>query len=241
MRILIIRHGDPDYKNDCLTEKGKREVALLADQLMKEKINCFYVSPLGRARETAEVTLHRLKKEGMVCDWLREFSYPITQDDGTPQNGPWDLMPAHWTRHKENFNEDTWGQTDAMQSGKIREKYDAVTEQLDNCIAKHGYLRKERFYKVEKANKDTIAFFCHFGVEMVILSHLLNLPVVPLWHGMVAAPSSVTSIYTEERQKGIASFRMNRFGDVSHLYIGEEPISFQARFCEIYDDMTQRH
>ena len=25
MRILIIRHGDPDYKIDSLTEKGKRE------------------------------------------------------------------------------------------------------------------------------------------------------------------------------------------------------------------------
>ena len=25
MRLVIIRHGDPDYRNDSLTEKGKRE------------------------------------------------------------------------------------------------------------------------------------------------------------------------------------------------------------------------
>lgn len=25
MRILLIRHGDPDYVNDTLTEKGRRE------------------------------------------------------------------------------------------------------------------------------------------------------------------------------------------------------------------------
>ena len=23
MKILIVRHGDPDYENDCLTEQGK--------------------------------------------------------------------------------------------------------------------------------------------------------------------------------------------------------------------------
>ena len=33
MRILIIRHGDPDYEIDGLTEKGKREAALLAKRL----------------------------------------------------------------------------------------------------------------------------------------------------------------------------------------------------------------
>ena len=32
MRILMIRHGDPDYVNDTLTEKGWREAALLADR-----------------------------------------------------------------------------------------------------------------------------------------------------------------------------------------------------------------
>ena len=32
MRILFIRHGDPDYANDTLTEKGHREAALLAER-----------------------------------------------------------------------------------------------------------------------------------------------------------------------------------------------------------------
>ena len=31
MRILLIRHGDPDYENDTLTVKGHREAALLAE------------------------------------------------------------------------------------------------------------------------------------------------------------------------------------------------------------------
>lgn len=33
MRILFIRHGDPDYANDTLTEKGhRRQRSLLKEQ-----------------------------------------------------------------------------------------------------------------------------------------------------------------------------------------------------------------
>ena len=53
MRLLIIRHGDPDYENDTLTEKGWREARLLAERLCKMNIKDFYVSPLGRAQATA--------------------------------------------------------------------------------------------------------------------------------------------------------------------------------------------
>ena len=33
MKILIIRHGDPDYTIDSLTEKGKTEAELLSDRI----------------------------------------------------------------------------------------------------------------------------------------------------------------------------------------------------------------
>ena len=57
MRILLLRHGEPDYEKDSLTEKGKHEAELLSRRLEKYDIRDVYVSPLGRARETAEYTL----------------------------------------------------------------------------------------------------------------------------------------------------------------------------------------
>lgn len=30
MRLIFVRHGEPDYVNDTLTEKGWREAELLA-------------------------------------------------------------------------------------------------------------------------------------------------------------------------------------------------------------------
>ena len=35
MKILLIRHGDPDYTIDSLTEKGWREARLLSNRLEK--------------------------------------------------------------------------------------------------------------------------------------------------------------------------------------------------------------
>lgn len=41
MKLIFIRHGDPDYDNDCVTEKGKKEVEYLADMLQQEDIDDF--------------------------------------------------------------------------------------------------------------------------------------------------------------------------------------------------------
>ena len=33
MKLVLVRHGDPDYENDTLTDKGKREAQLLAGRM----------------------------------------------------------------------------------------------------------------------------------------------------------------------------------------------------------------
>ena len=71
--MLIIRHGDPYYPTDSLTEKGQREVKLLAEKLKKENITDIYVSPLGRAKLTAKPTAEIFGIEPVVLDWLQEF------------------------------------------------------------------------------------------------------------------------------------------------------------------------
>ena len=74
MRILLIRHGDPDYENDSLTEKGRREAHMLASRLINERIDYIYCSTMGRAKETARPTLEAKGMTAVEYDWLREFS-----------------------------------------------------------------------------------------------------------------------------------------------------------------------
>ena len=59
MKLLIVRHGDPDYSIDSLTEKGWREAELLSKKLSKLDIKDFYVSTMGRAKDTASCTLKK--------------------------------------------------------------------------------------------------------------------------------------------------------------------------------------
>ena len=60
MRILLIRHAEPDYSVDSLTPRGRVEAELLSRRMIRYDIRDFYVSPLGRARDTAEYTLSKL-------------------------------------------------------------------------------------------------------------------------------------------------------------------------------------
>ena len=41
MRLIFIRHGDPDYEKDSVTEKGEREIELLADKMQRERVKEF--------------------------------------------------------------------------------------------------------------------------------------------------------------------------------------------------------
>lgn len=239
MRLIIIRHAEPDYEIDSLTEKGWREAEILSQRLLKTGIDHIYCSPLGRAKDTASVYLKKTGKNAVICDWLREFSGYIIDQNGLPHR-PWDQLPSLWTTDEEHFDKDSWLLTPLMQSGDVKKEYTWVCEQLDELLASHGYKKDGSIYRVERENDDTVVLFCHFGVECVLLSHILNISPMQLWHGFVALPSSVTILTTEERREGIAYFRCSSFGDLSHLYSGDEEPSFAARFCETFSS-EDRH
>ena len=241
MKLLIVRHGDPDYSIDSLTPKGWKEAEYLSEKLTKLDIKAFYVSPLGRAKDTASLTLKKLGRTAEVCEWLREFNPEIHRPDqkGKLKNaGDW--LPQDWTEDERVYRYDKWFENEVMEEGKVKQEYEWVIKNFDELLAKHGYVREGHYYKVEESNHDTIVLFCHFGLECVLLSRLMNCSPMVLWHGMCAAPTSVTTLVTEERRKGIASFRMSAFGDISHLYVHDEPPAFAARFSEVYEDENGR-
>ena len=242
MRLLIIRHAEPDYEKDSLTPKGWREAELLADRLTKLNIRDFYVSPLGRAKDTASVTLKRLGRTAVEYDWLKEFETRIQRPDVPDRKkGAWDWLPQDWTCEEEFYRRDLWKKHHVMKDAHVEKEYDYIIERFDALLAEHGYVRDGETYRAERPNRDIIVFFCHFGLECVLLSRLMNVSPMILWHHFCAAPSSVTTVYTEERREGIASFRASAIGDISHLYAGGEEPSFAARFCETYDCMEERH
>lgn len=237
MRLIIIRHGDPDYSIDSLTEKGWREAELLSDRISKLDVTAFYCSPLGRAKDTASFTLEKMNAKAKTLSWLQEFRGKVKIDG--EKKGAWDRFPEEWTDNDDFYCPERWLETDIMQSGNVKKMYKQVCNGVDKLLAKHGYVHEGRHFRVENSNHDTIVLFCHFGVECVILSHIFGCSPMVLWHNFVALPTSVTTLITEERRKGTAIFRTQQFGDISHLYVANEEPAFAARFCECFDDDTR--
>jgi len=81
MKLLLIRHGDPDYPNDTLTDKGHRQAKLLAESLLQVPIDRLFVSPLGRARHTADYLSHLKKLDFVILEFLRELRGRYTETD----------------------------------------------------------------------------------------------------------------------------------------------------------------
>lgn len=238
MKIIFARHAEPDYEHDTITEKGKREAALLAERLAAEDIDEIYVSPLGRAQDTAAFTLEKTGKSAQTLDWLHEFKGKVLTPIGI--KSCWDRLPEYWTAKEEYYDFERWYKTPLMRTLNVKKEWEHVCRETDRFLLEQGYARSGRMYRAESPNRKTIALFCHFAVECTVLSRIFSISPMILWHNFAALPSSVTTIVTEERRKGKAQFRCLGFGDISHLYAGGEEPSFAVRFCECFDD-DSRH
>lgn len=235
MKLIFIRHGDPDYAKDSLTEKGWREAEILSERVAKLDIKKIFCSPLGRAKDTASFSLKKLDRDAEICDWLKEFFVPVKDPVTQADRIPWDLMPSYWTKTEELYDMNRWLDAPVMKTGDVKSAYENVINGIDKILEEHGYLRTGKYYKVEKANTDTLVFFCHLGVQFVILSHILSISPSVLWQNFYVAPTSVTILETEEREKGIAAFRCKTVGDTSHLYAANEPLSSSGFFEEVFE------
>lgn len=72
MLLYYIRHGDPIYTPDSLTEQGEKQAEALSKRLADVDFDRIYVSTSNRAYLTAKPTLEKCGKEPIMTDWLNE-------------------------------------------------------------------------------------------------------------------------------------------------------------------------
>lgn len=240
MKLIFIRHGDPDYKNDSLTDKGRREAELVAKKVREIAPDHVYSSPLGRAKLTCEYSQKECGFEYEVKDWLREFPGRMVYPPTGETRSPWDLHPSYFTGEDLLYDNARWMEHPVFDTGCVREKFAEMAEGLDSLLERHGYKKDGRIYRAVRPNRDTVVLFCHFGVTAAMISHITGFSPYLFWQHFCALTTSVTTLVTEEREDGIAVFRCIGFGEVGHLTEHGEPPSFAARFCETYDS-DERH
>ena len=236
MKLIFIRHGDPDYVKDSLTEKGWREAELLSERVKDWNVKEFFCSPLGRAQDTASLTLNKVGREAITYEWLQEFYYRVIDEKTGKERIAWDFMPEYFCPNTGLHDKDEWYKTPVMNSGGIESHYLDVTRGMDDLLASYGYMRRDDgVYQVLKHNDDNLVFFCHFGITALLTGYLTGIAAPALWQGFFMAPTSITVLGSEERTPGEAAFRVQVFGDYRHLIEGGEPVSASGYFTDIFE------
>ena len=215
MRIIFVRHGEPDYVRDCLTEEGNRQAEAAAERLAEEGICEIYASPMGRARETADWTARRLRLPVVVLDYMHEISWG---GPGLPEEGhPWTLSDWMIERENHDFYAEDWREHPYFKENVARRYYDEVTERFDRFLVEQGYRHEGGRYLCAGGTEKTIAVFSHGGSGGCVLAHLLALP---LPYVLSVMPYDFTSIIILElpvREGAYVRPRLELFNDCRHI------------------------
>ena len=173
MRIIFVRHGEPDYVNDCLTREGRAQAAAAAERLAGEGISAIYASPCGRAAETASYTAARLGLPVTTLDYMHEIRWGGA---GIPCDGhPWtlgDMMLAEGF----DFQREDWRAHPYFDGNAATAYYGEIAVKFDDFLAEHGYRHEGRRFFCDGGADETVALFSHGGSGACVLAHLLNLP-----------------------------------------------------------------
>lgn len=217
MRIVLVRHGQPDWSpggrvsNDpVLTELGHAQAARLADRRWGH-VDHLWVSPFSRALQTVAPIEAHLGIEAEVHHWMAEIG-PAAEWEGSPI----DELEEMFANVNRRSVEELW---DGMPGGeRFRDFHERVTGGLEGALAGVGVtkLDDERHLWSEGPD-ETVVLVAHGGTNAVVIGHLLGIDPTPWeWDRFDSAHTSVATLTTRPIAHASA-FGMMGFGDVTHL------------------------
>lgn len=218
MRIIFVRHGHPNYRQDCLTELGHLHAAAAAERLVHEGIEQIFSSTCGRAYETAEYTARKLGITDIVkCDFMREVSWKSIDGSDLPFGGhPWQTA-SQLVADGESLMDTDWMQKEPYCRNIVTKIVQNIVQNFDTLLADFGYHRHGAYYRVYENTEKTIAVFSHGGSSSAALGHLLNLPFPFMCEVMAPDYTAVTIINLNGEVGSLVSPKVELFNDARHI------------------------
>lgn len=217
MRIVFVRHGEPDYLNDCLTEEGRAQAAAAAERLAGEGISEIYASPCGRAAETAAYTAKRLGLMTTTLAFMHEISWGGPH---VPHSGhPWTLGDR-MLEEGFDFNGLDWREHPYFSENVATEYYRKIAVRFDEFLAAHGYRHEGRRFLCAGGTDKTIALFSHGGSGACVLAHLLALPFPYVASVLPYDFTSIIILDFPVSQGAYVFPRLELFNDSAHIRRG---------------------
>jgi probable phosphoglycerate mutase len=212
MEIVLIRHGEPDWEpgglavdDPELTPRGRAQAERAAEALAGERFDALYVSPLLRARETAQPIAKRLGLEPNVEPWLRELGLPRLRGRTSHE------VRRYFAEARARELQHWW---DGLPGGEsFRHFYERVSAGIEALLLGpyRLTLHEDAGHRLWRLPEEPrrILIVAHEGTNAVILSHLLGTDPVPwawlrfssAWAGLArvrAAPVATGAIWVLE-------------------------------------------
>jgi probable phosphoglycerate mutase len=218
VELVLVRHAEPEWVLDGfsvddppLTERGRRQAARLATRLGGEVFDDVFVSPLVRARQTAEPLLSTLTRTEEIDPWLEEIRSPV-----------WHGTPAE--KAEESFREERSRPADRRWDGlvggeSVRDFVTRIRQGAGLFLEERGVvpLRDDLpVWRVDEPGR-RILLIAHAGVNSIVVCHLLGLTPTPWeWDRFVLGHASITRIEALPLADGY-TWSLTRLSDVEHL------------------------
>jgi len=183
MIFYYVRHGDPIYDPDSLTELGHKQAAALAKRFALYGLDKVYSSPSTRARQTAQPTCDALGLEMKICDWADEAK---AWDDTAILNKEgkytWSFCDAETA---DKFNDPSvraldkeWYKHEYFKGMPFEKGIKRVDAGVDELLLSLGYRhdRERNCYEKVGDSPKRVALFAHHGASMLIMSSILDIP-----------------------------------------------------------------
>lgn len=234
MLLFILRHGDPIYNPDSLTEKGHLQASALAKRLSLYGIDKLYSSPMIRAQQTARPTEILLNKTAQIEDWASEgalyeqFSVAVGES-------------RRWLFHspKKNLLRDPeisklglkWYEHPLFDEIEGKAGYERILNASDEFLLRQGYRhdRKNCRYIAENHTDQRVAMFCHQGFGLSWLGTMLDIPLPIIWTGFDFSHTGMTVVEFTPDENGIVLPMVLTLSNDSHLYREGLPTKYNNR------------
>lgn len=220
MLLYIVRHGDPIYETDTLTERGKLQAEAVGKRIYDSKIDRIFSSPMGRAKETADPACRLLGLEKNIEEWTHEIgderltpfpdgkmkSISFIQNTYYLENGNINLP------YEKSFDCAGINQSDMKSAVRF------IEEHGNEFLERLGYKEENGVYRILRENNEKVALFCHAAFSRAWLSVLLHIPLHIMWSSFSYTHTGVTILEFKNNPNGFTAPQCLCFSDVSHLY-----------------------
>ncbi|MBO7310204.1 MAG: histidine phosphatase family protein [Clostridia bacterium] len=223
MVFYYIRHGEPIYNPDSLTELGHKQAKALSKYFLDIGLDEIYSSTSNRAMQTAEPTCEVLGLKAELLDFANEGhawnEFSIENGNGKKWLFQSDKARALFSDKSIKELGYEWYKHSELVDYHYEKSMERVYNECDNLFYRFGY-EHERYsgrYKIISPNDKKIALFAHEGFGRAFLSCLFDIPYPYICNHFEMCHTGITVIkFNDNEEYSIPQLKC--FSATPHLY-----------------------